>query len=98
MIFAFFLYIAACVTSTLWFFELRRERSHSLSTEEFQQLGQAVQPLLASGEIQVTRTAMPDGETRIEREYLDEHGHLVKEITIEKQAEPDVEVGTSAEL
>ena len=73
-IFAFLIYLAAIAVTLLWYRELRREATPK---EEARSLvGSA--PRLVS----VSTISMPDGGQRIEREYMDETGQVIKEVTV----------------
>jgi hypothetical protein len=73
-IFAFLLYFAALAVTLLWYLQLRREAPPKEETRSLVET--APRPM------SVTTTSTPDGGQRIEREYLDETGQIIKEVTI----------------
>lgn len=90
MIFAFIFYLAAGGMTLWWFFELRSKQT-PIKCEEKSPLVESAPPLRSPGSATtVTKTVLPDGMTRIEREYVDETGTLVKEITTEHSEEHEV--------
>lgn len=78
MIFALIFYIAAGGATAFWFYELRSEQV-KIKREEKQRLTQSLGGP-KTGTV-VTKFVRPDGTTRVEREYVDETGQKVKEIT-----------------
>jgi hypothetical protein len=77
MIFAFFIYIAAGVMTCFYFLKVKSKHA-PLPKEE-------TAPFLSGTRVTVTKTILPGGETRIEKEYVDEEGQLVKEIMTERE-------------
>jgi len=79
MIFAFIFYIAALVVTLLWFFKERREHNNAEASNS------ASSPEESQGLVSATSrpVILPDGRHGLEREYLDEKGQKVKEVTIE---------------
>jgi hypothetical protein len=84
MIFAFFIYIAAGTMTSLYFLKVKREHE-PLPKEETKSLKNNASPLSSGTRVTVTKTILPGGETRIEKEYVDEEGQLVKEIMTERE-------------
>ena len=97
MIFACFLYIAAGVMTTFFFLAEKKRQQPPLNPEEAQRLTNTTPPMMASpvvkmvqqpapvaGDVSVTKTVMPNGSVKTEREFIDEEGQLVKEVTIEE--------------
>lgn len=76
-IFAFLLYLAALVVTLLWYRALRREATPKEETRS-----------LVEKAPRVTTVLKPNGEKRVEREYIDETGQVVKEVTISRSEEP----------
>jgi hypothetical protein len=67
-IFAFLLYLAALAVTLLWYLQVRRERNKP--KEETRSLVESAPRV----------TTLPDGSRRIEREYIDEEGRVVREV------------------
>jgi hypothetical protein len=84
MIFAFFIYIAAGIMTSLYFIKVQREQE-PLPKEETKSLKNNASPFPSGTRVTVTKTILPGGETRIEKEYVDEEGQLVKEIMTERE-------------
>jgi hypothetical protein len=73
-IFAFLIYLAAIAVNLLWYRQLRREATPK---EEARSLVEA-----APRPVAVSAVSMPEGGQRIEREYVDETGQVIKEVTV----------------
>jgi hypothetical protein len=73
-IFAFLIYLAAIAVNLLWYRQLRREATPK---EEAKSLVEA-----APRPVAVSAVSMPEGGQRIEREYVDETGQVIKEVTV----------------
>lgn len=94
MLFAFFIYIAAGAVTALFFLEVRKEHTPLPNKQETQplthkptmphEMAAAPQAAASAQGVTESRTVNPDGTVRMEREYVDEEGQLVKEITIEE--------------
>jgi hypothetical protein len=67
-IFAFLIYLAALAVTLLWYLQVRRESNKP--KEETRSLVESPPRV----------TTLPDGSTRIEREYIDEEGRVVREV------------------
>lgn len=92
MLFAFFLFCSAAYMTRSFHDQVQDQESAQRRTiagaseHETKSLTGNAAPIQALGGLTVTKSVLPGGQTRIEREYLDEGGQLVKEVTIE---EPD---------
>ena len=94
MIAAFLLYIASGVLTGLMYLQVKKEMT-PMNPQETEKLvikpiqatlgPPAAPPVAAPGGVTVTKTVNPDGTTRIEREFVDADGQLVKEISIEEE-------------
>jgi len=84
MIFACFIYIAAGVMTLFYFLKVKREHA-LLPEEETKSLKNNASPFPSETTATVTKTILPGGGTRIEKEYVDEEGQPVKEIMTERE-------------
>ena len=97
MIFSFFLFCVAAFPTYQYLIFVRtgikpgarRGSNHRRnqgwnSPQEMQSLTQTATPIQMLGGLTETRTILPSGETRIEREYLEETGQLVREVTVQQ--------------
>ena len=103
MIAGFFCYVVAAVMTFFYFWEARKQhvraaqaKKHDLSggrphyqqhPQHHQDVTEASAPPLAPGHANITKTHLADGSVRVEREYMDDTGSIIKEITIEKVSE-----------
>jgi hypothetical protein len=79
-IFAFLLYLAALTVTFFWYLQLRREVTPKEETRSLMEM--TPRPTT------VTTVFTPHGEQRVEREYIDETGQVIKEVTISRSEQP----------
>ena len=84
MIFAAIFYIAAAVMTFLYFWTIRKESLPTRPPRGTRGPPSVVQHSVNSS--LPTIFVLPDGSKRIEREYVDEQGKVVKEVTIQPTA------------
>jgi len=86
MLFSSFCYLAAAAVTVLFWLSQRKEME-ALNPQETKRLVTTQPPVQPQEGVAVNKTVMPNGQTRVEREFVDENGQLVKEIVVEEATE-----------
>jgi uncharacterized MnhB-related membrane protein len=79
-IFAFLLYLAALGVTLFWYFQLRREATPKEESRSLVEVAPRPMP--------VTTVSTPNGGQRVERDYIDETGQVIHEVTFTHSEQP----------